>query len=127
MDILEYGMPASWKSVMLVQGFNASEKTPTEFIEFCERLEMTGPQTDIPDEKIPKKEKSSGSGNVKEKQKTKRKHDNSKETDEGECILHGENCGLTSHNCRTLKRLAKKTKILGAKRNLRRKSSSIPC
>ena len=66
MDILEYEMPARWKSVMLVQDFNASEKTPVEFIEFCECLEMTEPQTDIYDEKIPKKERSSGSGNDKE-------------------------------------------------------------
>ena len=29
---------------------------------------------------------------------------------EGDCILHGEKCGHTSHNCRTDKRLAKKTK-----------------
>ena len=78
---------------MLVQGFNASEKISAEFIEFCERLEMTEPQTDISDEKIPKKEKTPGSRNDKEKQKTK-----------------GENCGHTSHNCCMLKNLAKKTK-----------------
>ena len=95
---------------MLVQGFIVSEKTPAEFIEFCERLEMTEPQTSISDERIPKKAKSSGSGNDKEKQKTKRKLDNSKEAAEGDCILHGENCGHTSHNCHTLKRLSKKTK-----------------
>ena len=110
MDILEYGMPASWKSVMLVQCFNASEKTPAEFIEFCERLEMTEPQTTISDEKIPNKEKSSASGNDKEKQKIKQKHDDSKEAAEGDCIPYGENCGLTSHNCRMLKCLAKKNK-----------------
>ena len=61
MDILEYGMSASLRSIILVQGFNVSEKTPAEFIEFCERLEMSGPQTEISDEKIPKKEKTPGS------------------------------------------------------------------
>ena len=71
---------------------------------------MTEPQTEISDEKIPKKEKSFGSGNDKEKQKTKRKRDNSKEAAEGECILHGENCGHTSRNCYTLKCLTKETK-----------------
>ena len=110
MDILEYGMSPNWRSVMLVQGFNFSEKTPVEFIEFCERLEMTEPHTDISDEKIPKKEKSSGSGNDKEKQKNNRKHDDGKEAVKGDCILYGENCGHTSHNYCTLKRLAKKTK-----------------
>ena len=87
-----------------------SGKTPAEFIEFCERLEITEPQTDISDERIPKKEKTQGSGNDKEKQKTKCKCDVGKGAAEGYCILHGENCGHTSHNCRALKRLAKKTK-----------------
>ena len=32
MDILEYRVPARWKSVVLMQGFNVSEKTSTEFI-----------------------------------------------------------------------------------------------
>ena len=71
---------------------------------------MTEPQTEISDEKIPKKEKTSGPGNDKQKQKTKHKCDNSKEAAEGDCILHDENCGHTSHNYRTLKCLAKKTK-----------------
>ena len=71
---------------------------------------MTEPQNDISDERIPKKEKSSGTGNDKEKQKTKRKRDDGKETAEEDCIIHGENCGHASHNCRTLKHLAKKTK-----------------
>ena len=90
-------MPASWKSIMLVQGFNASENTPAEFIELSERLKMTEPQNDISDEKIPKKKKNFGSGNDKEKQKIKHKRDDSKEAVEGDYILHGENCGHTSH------------------------------
>ena len=110
MNVLENEMPASWKYIMLVQGFNASEKTPAEFIEFFERLEITEPQTDVSDQKVTQKEKSSGSENDKEKQKTKRKCVDSKKAAEGDCILHGENCGHTSHNCRALKHLAKKTK-----------------
>ena len=123
--ILEYRMSASWKSVMLVQGFNASEKTPVEFIEFCERLEMTEPQTDVSDEKIPKKEKTPGSGNVKEKQETKRKSDDSKEAARGDCILHGENFRHTSHNCCTLKHLAKKTNHSWGKEKPKKKEEPI--
>ena len=39
----------------------------------------------------------------------KRKRGDEK-SEEGDCILHGENCGHTSHECRTLKRMAKKAK-----------------
>ena len=121
MDNFEYGMPASWRSIMVVQGFHASENTPAEFIEFCEHLEMTEPQADISDERIPKKEKSSGSENDKEKQKTKRKRDDSKEAAEGDCILHGKTCRYVSHRCRTFKHPAKKTKDSWDKEKPKRK------
>ena len=114
-------MPASWKFLILVQGFNASEKTPAEFIEFCDRIEMTEPQNDISDVRIPKKEKTSGSGNDKEKQKTKHKCDNGKEAPEGDCTLHGENCGHTSRNCYTLKCLTKETKDSQGKEKQKKK------
>ena len=92
---------------MVLQGFNAAEKTTAEFIEFCERLEMTEPESEMADDRIPKKKQSS----VSEKKQgvTKRKRGDEK-SGEGDCILHGENCGHTSHDCHTLKRLAKKTK-----------------
>lgn len=44
-EILEYSVPASWQKDMVYQGFNPSEHTATEFIEFCERLEFTESMT----------------------------------------------------------------------------------
>ena len=107
MDILEFGLPSRWRTTMTIQGFNAAEKTTAQFIEFCERLEATDPETDLAEEKIPKKRQASGSSEKKPANKRKRGDNN---TGEGDCILHGDNCGHSSHDCNTLKRMAKKTK-----------------
>jgi len=108
MDILEFSLPSRWRSTMVLQGFNAAEKTTAEFIEFCERLEMTEPESEMADDRIPKKKQSSGS--EKKQGATKRKRGDENSEEEGDCILHGDNCGHTSHKCRTLKRMAKKAK-----------------
>jgi len=59
-------------------------------------METIGPK----DEKIPNTNTSfdKASKNVSKKQN---KHSSSKES--GNCILHGKNCGHTSHECCTLK------------------------
>jgi len=109
MDILEFSLPGRWRSTMVLQGFNAAEKTTAEFIEFCERLEMTEPESEMMDDRIPKKKPSSVSEKKQGTTKRKRGMKNSEE-EEGDCILHGDNCGHPSHGCHTLKRMAKKTK-----------------
>jgi hypothetical protein len=38
-DILEYGIPTKWKAKMVESGFIPADHSPTEFVEFCERLE----------------------------------------------------------------------------------------
>jgi hypothetical protein len=38
-DILEYGIPTKWKAKMVETGFVPADHSPTEFVEFCERLE----------------------------------------------------------------------------------------
>ena len=60
MDILEFSLPNRWRTTMTIQGFNAAEKTTAEFIKFCERLEMTDPNTDMMEDRIPKKKQASG-------------------------------------------------------------------
>ena len=46
MDVAENGIPASWKKIMILQGFDPMESSPTEFVEFCERIEFAEGQTD---------------------------------------------------------------------------------
>jgi hypothetical protein len=38
-EILEYGIPQMWKAKMVEVGFIPADHHPTEFVEFCERLE----------------------------------------------------------------------------------------
>ena len=38
-DVLEYGIPQIWKAKMVETGFVPVNHQPTEFVEFCERLE----------------------------------------------------------------------------------------
>ena len=38
-EILEFGIPKSWKAKMVENGFVPADHHPTEFVEFCERLE----------------------------------------------------------------------------------------
>ena len=45
MEILEFDIPAFWQKDMIYQGFNPSEHTATEFVEFCKRLEFTEAMT----------------------------------------------------------------------------------
>ena len=40
-EVLEFAVPPSWQRTMVLQGFNASERSATEIVNFCERLEFT--------------------------------------------------------------------------------------
>ena len=40
LEVLEFSIPNKWQSQMVLQGFNPSERTITELVEFCERLEF---------------------------------------------------------------------------------------
>jgi len=40
-DLLEHGIPNAWKKEMTRQGFDPIENTTTQFVEFCERMEVT--------------------------------------------------------------------------------------
>ena len=40
-DIFEFGVPNRWQNYMTLQGFDPLEHTVSEFVEFCERLELT--------------------------------------------------------------------------------------
>ena len=41
MDILEFSVPQSWKRQMLLMDFNPIDSTPAQFVNFCQRLELT--------------------------------------------------------------------------------------
>ena len=63
LEHMEFAIPNSWQKQMILQGFNAVEKTNDEFIEFCERIEtaesiqgfvLKSPRRENPRTEIPK-------------------------------------------------------------------------
>lgn len=97
-DIVDCGNPAGWQEQMLLQGFDISEHTLTELLEFCERLETaeviyhsthvstTGGENKN-NQPQSKRQKTSGSGGA------------TGDTQQ-ECPLHGK--GHSQGQCRTL-------------------------
>eukprot|EP00957_Ditylum_brightwellii_P135057 10297343-Ditylum_brightwellii.AAC.1 len=48
MDILEFGVPASWRREFTVQGFDPVDQGLRKFVEFCTRLELCVPSRSKP-------------------------------------------------------------------------------
>lgn len=40
MDIAEFAVPATWQRTMVMHNFDPTSHTPSEFVEFCERIEF---------------------------------------------------------------------------------------
>ena len=119
LDIMEFGIPAHWQGAMTLQGFNPQSHSVIDFVQFCERLEITDPHAE--------EENSSNKGILKNstsksiistsgKRKAGREGLN--------CLYHGPNCGHTTDNCYHLKQAAKKLKRENGGTNHTKKSYS---
>ena len=112
MEHMEFAIPHSWQKQMILQGFNVIDSTIDEFIEFCERLEMTD---DTPDK-----------NNDAKKQSKKRKDSDGTSTKKSKpqgknkflCELCGWNPTHNTSDCRTIKK-----KIQEAKEDFRKHKS----
>ena len=111
LDLLEASMPYAWQKHMRLQGFKPLESTIKEFVEFCERLELT--------EDMPTKQGSEESGNSDSRGRNKRarttenkKRGRSDDTadDKFHCMLHGKNPTHDTANCRSLKKHVEKVR-----------------
>jgi hypothetical protein len=115
LDILEFGIPNSWKKEMVKQGFDITTKTIQEFVEFCERLEICEAINPIPtninrkDNNHPDKSQKGKKGN---KNNNKRKDPTSEDggykgrkRQKGAfyCLQHGENSTHTTNKCEFIK------------------------
>jgi len=95
LDLMEFGMPASWQKAMILQDFDpVSHSSIAEFVGFCERLEPTEPETN----RIEKKDSFNHDKPISKK--AKRKY----------CMLHGE-CGHSTEECRIMKSYAETLKV----------------
>ena len=85
-DIPLYSIPNSWNNEMARQGFDPYERGINSLITFCEQMEMAEEFTPVRGDK---------------KDSNKR----NKRSSGGDCALHGANCGHSSADCRTLKKM----------------------
>ena len=101
LDILLFGTPKSWQREMDRQEYDPMTKTPTEVVDFMERIEQS--------EETEGKKLNQASGN-KAKGKTSQGGSKSKTgTGSSYCLLHG-NCSHTTNDCHALKEQAKRLK-----------------
>ena len=99
LDLLEFGVPSSWQRQMILQDFDPVFNTVAKFVDFCERQELIEPKED-------KKKDSAKS----DKNSSSKKRKSSGGGGKGDFLLHGDNCGHSTHDCRTLKAQASKLK-----------------
>ena len=136
-EVLEFAVPASWQKDMIYQGFNASKKTATDVVEFCERLEFTETLSESVkgknsqgDSKSTKKNNSQGNGKTSEGANSKTKDSCKRKRDEKYCPLHDTN-GHDISECKVLLNQAKKmqeswkTALLTQKGASKRRKNSI--
>jgi hypothetical protein len=60
-EVLEYGIPQKWKAKMVETGFVPADHHPTEFVEFCERLESSEQMLGFTNNKTAQKQEQKGS------------------------------------------------------------------
>ena len=102
MDILEFGVPNSWQKTMVLQDFDPVQKSVPEFTAFCERIE----QLEDHSQARPNKE-SKGNSN-KRKRDGDRSSGKDRKSNSKSCMLHGDNCGHDTSECKVLQSQAKK-------------------
>ena len=104
MDILEYGVPPTWRREFTVQGFDPADQGRKKFVEFCTRLESCEPAAEKSEAK---KGPSKQSGKRKASTASKSADTSDAKFD---CELHGRNHTHDTADCYELKRRAKKAK-----------------
>ena len=85
LDLLEFGMPSLWQKAMILQDVDPLDHTLTELVNFCERLEVTGPKVE---KKSSLKNESSSSSSSGKKRKVGFQRDRNSNL-KGACLSHG--------------------------------------
>ena len=109
MDILEFGVPNSWQKQMILHDFDPVQKSTTEFIQFCERIEKTEdkPMGSKSSEKSTKKR---GLNYVSRSGGQTKRGSSPESKGSKYCMLHGTNNNHSTEECRTLKHQADRMK-----------------
>jgi hypothetical protein len=115
LDLLKNGIPNSWKKEMLKQGFDITQKSIQEFVEFCERLEICEATNPTPqnnnnnrnNNNHPDKSQKGKKGTKTYKRKDQASEDGSPKHKKAKnsfwCMQHGENASHTTNKCEYIK------------------------
>ena len=107
----EFAIPNSWQKQMVMHGFNTISRTMDDFIEFCERLELSENLYDTTHLKSQKTSTQTGSGTTPKggngKSTGKQSGKNRKST-KYYCLYHGENSTHNTDQCKVLKAQAER-------------------
>jgi hypothetical protein len=119
LEILYHAIPANWRSEMERQGFNYAMTSATEFIKFCERLELAATQESSASKPQGNQGGKKSSGHHNSKSKSGKDNDNRKKSPEGSfyCKIHGADHGHNTDECYTLKNMLEKQKGDGKFKN----------
>ncbi|MEL7196315.1 MAG: hypothetical protein AAFO96_28030, partial [Bacteroidota bacterium] len=93
MDLLEFGLPARWQKTMVIQQFDPMAHSPTELVEFCERLEFAEPEMDEKETKSRSESKITHNGGKSQPRKTFHRSGGSQNKNKNEkwCHFHQTN------------------------------------
>jgi hypothetical protein len=80
LEVLEYGIPQKWKAKMVETGFVPADHQPTEFVEFCERMESSEQMLGLNVNKTAQKQEQKGSKPKDEPEGADRNNSNSSKT-----------------------------------------------
>lgn len=112
MELLEFGVPNSWRNQMTMQGFIPKVHTVQEFIEVCQRYEQVESRDGIPNT-APNRNQSNGKNAKKRSPNGKEKHfGNKQEKEDGMrmCPIH--NYSHPVQDCKVLMAQAKRMKSM---------------
>ena len=99
LDIVYFSIPNKWSKQLIVQGFNATEKSREDLVAFCERMEECEAMEKDTDTKTNR-------SSTKSRQSGKRKA--SGQGNGSYCMLHGRDKGHDSSDCKVLQAQAKR-------------------
>ena len=107
----EFAIPNSWQKQMVLHGFNTISRTMDEFIQFCERLEISESIYDATHKKGLKTNTQTGTDGASPKGrsgKTNSQQSGKKRKAEYYCLYHGENSTHNTDQCKVLKAQAER-------------------
>jgi hypothetical protein len=123
LEIAEFASPMKWRKAMNMHGFDATMHTPSEFVEFCERLEFAESGETTNHSKCQRNSGTDQNGRKKDRISRAKSSERGtkRQKDDMYCILHNTH-GHTLDECKVMRDQAKRMRA-----SYEAKSSSKNC